>query len=113
MKRGEVYLVNLSPAVGTEIRENHRCIIVQSDLIEHELRPRTIVVPLTSTEPRRPLPFVVPVDPPEGGLKHRSYALCDQVTRIDKQRIIKLCGPSLSSSVMTRIEEALRLVLDL
>lgn len=113
MTRGEVYLVNLTPAVGTEMRDLHRCIIVQSDLLEHPLRPRTVVIPFTSKPPRKPLPFVVTVDPPEGGLSRRSYALCDQVTRIDKSRIVKSCGSPLSTETMAQIDAALRLVLDL
>lgn len=106
-------LVNLSPAVGSEMRDLHPCVVVQSDLLEHDLRPRTIVVPFTSRAPRRELPFVVAVEPPEGGLSRASYALCDQVTRIDKARILRATGSTLSRETMARIDEALRLALDL
>lgn len=112
LKRGDVYLVDLSPAVGTELQHPHPCIVVQSDLVEHDRRPRTIVVPLTSTAPRKPLPFVVAIEPTEGGLTHLSHALCDQVTRIDKSRVIRQSG-TLSSKTMARIDAALRMVLDL
>ena len=113
MKRGEICLVNLSPAIGTELKDLHYCVVVQSGIIEHDLRPRTIVVPFTSVAPKKFLPYVVQVDPPEGDLKHRSYALCDQVTRIDKSRIVKSGALPLSSLVMAKIDEALRLVLEL
>lgn len=106
-------MVNLSPAVGTELKDLHYCVIVQSDIIEHDLRPRTIVVPFTSVAPKKFLPYVIQVDPPEGGLKRSSYALCDQVTRIDKSRIVKSSGLPLSSEIMAKIDEALRLVLEL
>lgn len=91
----------------------HPCVIVQADLLEHELHPRTIIVPFTSTKPKRVLPYVVPVDPPEGGLRRRSYALCDQITRIDKARIMKRGGGPLSAETMTRIDDALRVSLNL
>lgn len=113
MKRGEVYLVNLSPAAGTGLRDRHYCVVVQSDLIEHDRRTQTIVVPFTSKAPRQPLPFVVTVEPPEGGLTQRSYAMCDQVTRIDKGRIVRRSGPSLSNALMERIDAALCLALEL
>ncbi|MEW6278315.1 MAG: type II toxin-antitoxin system PemK/MazF family toxin [Candidatus Eremiobacterota bacterium] len=51
VRRGEVCVVNLSPSFGTEMRDPHPCLIVQSDLLEHDLRPRTIVVPFTSKCP--------------------------------------------------------------
>jgi len=108
-----VCLVNLSPAVGSEMRDLHPCVVVQSDLLEHDLRPRTIVVPFTSRGPRRKFPFVVAVEPPEGGLTKTSYALCDQVTRMDKARIVRETGSSLSPATMKRIDDALRLALDL
>jgi len=112
LKRGQVYLVQLSPAVGTELHNPHPCIVVQSDLLEHRLRPRTIVVPLTSRAPNKPLPFVIEIQPPEGGLTKVSYALCDQVTRIDKSRVLRLAG-DLTPSTMSRIDTALRLALEL
>ncbi|MBI3925785.1 MAG: type II toxin-antitoxin system PemK/MazF family toxin [Armatimonadetes bacterium] len=112
MRRGDVFWVRLSPAVGTELRDLHPCVVVQSDLVEHELRPRTIVVPVTSRAPKRPLPFVVTIEPPEGGLVRTSYVLCDQVTRVDKTRILK-CTGSLSAPMMDRINASLRLVLEL
>ena len=112
MKRGEIYLVQLSPAVGSELRDPHPCVVVQSDLLEHPLRPRTIVVPITSRAPKYPLPFVVPLQPPDGGLVRPSFALCDQVTRIDKTRVLKSTG-QLSDLAMAKIDDALRLALEL
>ena len=112
MKRGDVYFVNLSPAVGSELRDLHPCVVVQSNLVEHDLRPRTIVVPFTSKSPRKPLPYVVTIQPPEGGLTLPSYALCDQVTRLDKSRLVRYTG-QLSIESMLRIDNGLKLVLDL
>ncbi|MBT9584463.1 type II toxin-antitoxin system PemK/MazF family toxin [bacterium] len=102
----------MSPAVGAELKDLHPCIVVQSDLIEHELRARTVVVPVTSRAPKRPLPFVIPLSPQEGGLTKESFAQCDQVTRIDKSRAVRRMG-QMSQTSMSKINKALALVLEL
>ena len=47
VKRGEVYRVNLDPAVGTEIRKTRPALIVSPDDMNAAL-PRVIIAPLTS-----------------------------------------------------------------
>ena len=113
MKKGEVYLVDLNPAVGTEMKDKHYCIVVQSDLLNHPNNPKTVVVPLTSEKPKKVYPFVVKIIPPEGGLRLESFAICNQVTRIDKQRIIKKQGDAVSKETLLKLDNALRIVLDL
>jgi mRNA-degrading endonuclease toxin of MazEF toxin-antitoxin module len=45
MYRGEVWLVNLDPTVGTEISKKRPCIIVNDDAIG--ILPLKVIVPLT------------------------------------------------------------------
>lgn len=56
MRRGEIWLVNLNPTVGTEISKTRPCIIVNDDAIG--ILPLKVIVPLTdwkdSFAPRRP-----------------------------------------------------------
>jgi len=70
-------------------------------------------VPLTTRAPGRQIPYIVELRPPEGALPKVSFALCDQVTRIDKMRVEKRTGGICSHEAMERIDAALRLVLDL
>ncbi|MGD0961054.1 MAG: type II toxin-antitoxin system PemK/MazF family toxin, partial [Methylomonas sp.] len=46
VKRGEVYWVNLDPAVGTEIKKTRPALVVSPDDLNAVL-PRIIVAPLT------------------------------------------------------------------
>jgi mRNA interferase MazF len=47
VKRGEVYWVNLDPAIGTEIKKTRPALIVSPDDMNGVL-PRVIIAPLTS-----------------------------------------------------------------
>ena len=45
MRRGEVWLINLDPTIGAEIRKNRPAVIVSSDTVG--VLPLKVVVPLT------------------------------------------------------------------
>ncbi|GIV65215.1 MAG: hypothetical protein KatS3mg046_475 [Bellilinea sp.] len=45
MRRGEVWLVNLDPTLGAEMRKTRPAVIVSSDLVG--ILPLRIIVPLT------------------------------------------------------------------
>ena len=84
MNRFEVWLVNLDPTIGSEIRKTRPAIIVSPDELNHQLRT-VIVVPLTTG---RSYPFRVStyVEGKEG------VAAVDQIRTIDKQRLVKRLG---------------------
>ena len=81
VKRFEVWLVNLDPTIGSEIRKTRPAIIVSPDELNDHLRT-VIVVPLTSG---RPYPFRLQtrVHDKEGN------AAVDQMRTVDKQRLVK------------------------
>jgi mRNA interferase MazF len=45
MRRGEVWLINLDPAIGAEIRKTRPSVIVNDDAIG--ILPLKVIVPLT------------------------------------------------------------------
>ena len=49
-----------------------------------------IVVPLTTT--RRPSSLSVPLEPPEGGLGERSYAMPEMVRSLSRERLVERWG---------------------
>lgn len=80
VKRGEVYWVNLDPAIGTEIRKTRPALIISPDDMNAVL-PRVIVAPLTSKG--QPLGCR-----PEVEFKGKpSRILLDQIRTVDKQRL--------------------------
>ena len=58
MKRGEIWLVNLDPTVGTEIKKTRPCVIVSPQELNTHLRS-VMMAPMTSKG--FAAPFRVPV----------------------------------------------------
>lgn len=84
MRRGEIWLVNLDPTLGSEIRKSRPCVIVSPPELEY-LRT-TIVAPMTSKG--FAAPFRVPVT--HGGTK--GLIVLDQIRAVDKTRLVKRLG---------------------
>ena len=81
MKRFEVWLVNLDPTIGSEIKKARPAVVVSPDELNAHLQT-VIVVPLTTG---RVYPFRVAtqVQGKKGG------TAIDQVRTVDKRRLIK------------------------
>ena len=104
MKKGELYWVRLDPTLGTEIQKTRPCVVQSIDPI-NKARGSMVVVPLTSRGPER-LPLVVEL----GSAK--SYAVCDQIRAVAKQRFGKAHG-QLSHDDMVKLDTNLKVVLGL
>ena len=85
MKRGESWLVNLDPTVGSEIQKSRPCLVVSPAELNEHLRT-VMVAPMTSKG--FPAPFRVPVT--HAGTK--GLIVLDQLRTVDKQRLIKRQG---------------------
>ena len=110
-QRGEIYLVNFAPTIGSEIKKTRPALILQND-VSNQYSPITIVAALTSqfTEPLYPTEVLIKV--PEGGLQVDSVALLNQIRSIDKQRLIKRLG-ILESVRMAQVDRAIQISLGL
>jgi mRNA interferase MazF len=81
MKRFEVWLVNLDPTIGSEIKKTRPAIIVSPDELNKYLRT-VIVVPLTTG---RAYPFRVATQ-----IQGKpGVAAVDQIRTVDKQRLVR------------------------
>lgn len=85
MKRGEIWLVNLDPTVGSEIQKSRPCVVVSPAELNDHLRT-VMVAPMTSKG--FPAPFRVPVT--HAGTK--GWIVLDQLRTVDKQRLVKRQG---------------------
>jgi len=83
--RGEIWLVNLDPTVGSEIKKTRPCVVVSPAEMHDHLRT-VIVAPMTTKS--RPAPFRVAVT--HAGQK--GLILLDQVRTVDKTRLAKKIG---------------------
>lgn len=85
VKRGEIWLVNLDPTLGSEIQKTRPCVIVSPAELHDHLRT-VIVAPMTSQG--FAAPFRVPVT--HAGTK--GLIVLDQLRTVDKQRLAKRLG---------------------
>ena len=102
VKRGEIWLVNLDPTVGSGIKKSRPCVVVSPAEMHNHLRT-VIVAPMTTKS--RPAPFRVPVT--HSGKK--GLILLDQVRTVDKARLAKKLGAVSAktlSSVLGILQEA-------
>lgn len=92
MRRGEIWLINLDPTVGSEIRKTRPAVIVSSDLIG--ILPLKVIVPLTEWKERYTnAPWMVRIDSDDqNGLSKTSAADGLQVRSVSHQRLIKKLG---------------------
>lgn len=109
MRRGDIFIADLTPRSGSEQSGVRPVIVVSHDGFNEEPNWRTIiVVPLSTSinQARRELTSI-PLFAGEGGLPHDSVALCHQVTTLDKAKVREKLG-SLSQSEMIEIETGLK-----
>jgi mRNA interferase MazF len=106
-KRGEIYLVNFDPTVGSEIAKTRPAVILQND-ISNQYSPITIIAAVTSKFDENLYPTEVFVRPPEGGLTEISVILLNQIRSIDKRRLIKRLG-NLEIATIEQVDLALQI----
>jgi mRNA interferase MazF len=110
-KRGEVYLVNFDPTIGSEIRKTRPALVLQNDTANLH-SPVTIVAAIASFNGGKLYPTEVDIEAFSGGLERDSIVLLNQVRTIDKQRLVRKLG-SLDTNAMERVGAAPRVSLDL
>jgi mRNA interferase MazF len=109
--RGEIWLTDRDPTRGHEQAGVRPVLIVSNDIFNHGLANMVWIVPLTRTGRR--IPYHVAIDPPEGGVRERSYILCDNLRSISKER---LKGPPwgiVSRATLDTVADYLAILLDL
>jgi mRNA interferase MazF len=110
VRRGGVWLVNLDPVVGHEQGGRRPALIVSSDHL-HAIPSRlVIVVPITTRS--RGMRAHVPIQPPEGGLAHPSYAVTEQSRAISIQRLDRRLG-DVGPATLAEVAGRLRWFMDL
>jgi mRNA interferase MazF len=115
MRRGEIRLVDLAPARGSEADKRRPAVVVSNDGANGAAsrlgRGVVTVVPVTSNVDRV-YPFQVLLAPAATGLAVDSKAQAEQLRSVDVGRVGERIG-MLSPSLMSALDEALRLHLAL
>ena len=100
MNRGEIWLVNLDPTIGSEIKKTRPCVIVSPQELNPHLRT-VMMAPMTSKG--FAAPFRVPVT--HAGTK--GLIVLDQMRAVDKQRLVKKLG-QVSAKTMGNVLKTLQ-----
>ena len=110
MKRSELWLINLDPTLGAEIRKTRPAVIVNDDALG--ALPLRVIVPLTDWKDRYTVAdwMVKLVPNPANGLHKASAADCFQLRSVSQSRMVRKIG-ILTGSDMQAIETALAKVL--
>ena len=98
--QGEIWLVNLDPTVGSEVKKTRPCVVVSpGEMHDH---PRTVIVaPMTTKSQSAPFRIAVT----HGGQK--GLILLDQMRVVDKARLAKKLG-AVSAKTLTATLATLR-----
>lgn len=110
-RRGEVYLVNFDPTIGSEIKKTRPAVVVQND-VSNRHSAVTIVAAISSADDSTPYPNEVFVKKGEGGLDNDSFVLLNQVRTIDRSRLIKKLG-ALKQGTVTSVDRAIEISMGL
>lgn len=108
--RGEIWLADLDPTKGHEQAGQRPVLVVSTNAFNHGPAELVIIVPLTRTGRR--IPLHVQVNPPDGGVRDTSYALCDSLRSITKERLVTRWGV-VAEETMEQVEDTLRILLEL
>ena len=85
VKRGEVYLINLDPTIGSEIQKTRPCVIVSPNEMNKYIRT-VIIAPMTTNIRSCKSRVKVKFNGKNG------QVMLDQLRTMDKQRLIKKLG---------------------
>jgi mRNA interferase MazF len=115
VRRGDVYLVNLDPVVGSEAGKARAAVVVSNDgsnsTAARLSRGVVTIVPVTSNT-ERIYSFQVHLPGGHGGLDRDSKAQAEQVRSVDVRRLVKRLG-AITPDTVRHLDDALRLHLSL
>jgi len=110
VKRGDIWLINLNPTLGHEIKKSRPSVIIQND-IGNKYSQITIIAPITSQKTDTLLPVEVLMTK-ASGLEKNSKALLNQIRAVDERRLIRRLGKA-DGETMAKIDEAIKISLGL
>lgn len=85
VKRFEVYLVNLDPTVGSEIRKMRPCLVVSPDEMNRHIAT-VIIAPMTTKGHAYPTRVRCRFQSKDG------QVVLDQIRTVDKKRLVRKLG---------------------
>ena len=84
-KRFDVYLINLDPTIGSEIKKTRLCVVISPDDMNRFIRT-VIVAPMTTKGASYPTRVVCRFQGKQGQI------VLDQIRTVDKTRLVRRLG---------------------
>jgi mRNA interferase MazF len=84
-KRFDVYLINLDPVIGSEIRKTRPCLIVSPDEMNRHINT-VIIAPMTTKGRKYPTRVACKFQRKQGEV------VLDQIRTVDKARLVRRLG---------------------
>jgi mRNA interferase MazF len=103
-----VWFLDFDPVVGHEQAGYRPALVLSSDVANGT--GMVTVLPITSKS--RPYPTRIAITPPDGGLQVPSWVMGEQPRTVDARRLKRIVG-SVSAPVMKRVEDVVRILLEL
>jgi len=85
IKQYDIYLVNLDPAIGSEIQKTRPCIVISPDEMNKNIQT-IIVAPMTTKSHNYPTRPKVTFE------KKTGWIVLDQIRTVDRRRLVKRLG---------------------
>ncbi|HIU15597.1 MAG TPA: type II toxin-antitoxin system PemK/MazF family toxin [Candidatus Ventricola intestinavium] len=105
VNRGDIFIADLNPVVGSEQGGVRPVVIVQNNR-GNRFSPTVICAAMTSRLDKSDLPTHVWVSARDSGLKSDSLVLCEQIRTLEKQRLRTRAG-RIDGLVLRRVDHAL------
>lgn len=110
-KVGDVYMAKLNDDVDGCIQTGVRPVIIVSNDKANEYSPVITIIPLTSKMDKRSLPTHVYMA--NCGLSKPSIALAEQITSLNKTRLLKYLGNIMSTEYENKVRKAIEIQLNM
>ncbi|MBF0484295.1 MAG: type II toxin-antitoxin system PemK/MazF family toxin [Candidatus Omnitrophica bacterium] len=85
IRQYDIYLINLDPTIGHEIKKSRPCVVISPNEMNSHIST-IIIAPMTTKS--RDYPSRIPLK----FLKKDGWIVLDQIRTVDKRRIIKRLG---------------------
>lgn len=99
----EVYLINLDPTTGHEIRKTRPCVVISPDEMNRNIQT-VIIAPMTTKSHDYPTRVKLAFQGKAG------WIVLDQIRTVDKNRLVKNLG-RVSDSVINKVKSVIKLML--
>lgn len=85
IKRFDIFIVNLDPTIGSEIKKSRPCLVISPDEMNKYIRT-VIVAPMTTKRKNYPTRIDCTIKRKKGSI------VLDQIRTVDKIRLVKKLG---------------------